>query len=99
MNRRRGKHLCRIREQNQLRHSVVAVPDSGILDLQTEEDVKYDAHCLCAETPAYAAAALPVFVFPLAAASPVSAFLRSTSSITDMGAASPGRLRVGTMRV
>ena len=40
MNRRRGKHLCRIREQNQLRHSVVAVPDSGILGLQAEEDVK-----------------------------------------------------------
>src|SRR5208337_2014156 len=40
MNRGRGKHLCRIREQNQLRHSVVAVPDSGILGLQAEEDVK-----------------------------------------------------------
>jgi len=42
MNRRRGKHLCRIREQNQLRHSVVAVPDSGILGLQAEEDVKHN---------------------------------------------------------
>ena len=39
MNRGRGKHLCRICEQNLLWLSVVAGPDSGILGLQAGEDV------------------------------------------------------------
>jgi len=39
MNRGRGKHPCRIRKQNQLWLLVDAEPDSGILGLETGEDV------------------------------------------------------------
>ena len=39
MDRGRGKHLCRICKQNQLWLSAAVEPDSGILGLETGEDV------------------------------------------------------------
>ena len=41
MNRGRGKHLCRICEQNLQWLRVAVEPDSGILGLQAGEDVKW----------------------------------------------------------
>jgi hypothetical protein len=40
MNRGRGKHLCRICEQNLQWLKVAIGPDSGIFGLQAGEDVK-----------------------------------------------------------
>ncbi len=53
----------------------------------------------CAEFLTYAAAVLPALAFPLDFVSSTEVFSLSTNSITAMGAASPGLLRVGTMRV